>query len=128
MAAVTVLTLKPLAEGVIVSATTVGTAVTIYANTSGEDCTVKNITAYNQHTGAIKFYLLRTPDSAGSVGTPDINDIIWSALIPAKGTLTLGYPDLDIQLNDTNDTVKAYCDTTANKVHVWLTGWVYPTA
>ena len=128
MAAVTGLTLKPLAEGVIVSATTVGTAVTIYANVDEEDCTVKQVTAYNQHTEAIQFYLLRTPDSAASVGTPDVNDVLWSSLIPAKGTFSIGYPDLDIQLNDTNDTVKAYVDTTANKVHVWATGWVYPTA
>jgi len=128
MATVTVATLKPLAEGVIVSATSVGTAVTIYANAAGEDCTVTQITAYNQHTDSIQFYLLRTPDSSASAGTPDVNDVIWSELIPAKGTFSLGYPDLNIQLNDTNDTVKAYCDTTANKIHVWATGWVYPTA
>ena len=126
--AVTVLTLKPLAEGVIVDTTTIGSATTIYANIIGEDCTVKHLTAYNQHSSALQFYLLRTPDNSAAVGTPDINDIIWSALIPAKGTLPLGYPDIDIQMNDTNDTVKAYCDTTANKIHVWLTGWVYPTA
>ena len=126
--AVTKLTLKPLAEGVILSATTVSTAVTVYTNIAGEDCTVKNVTAYNQHTSALDFYLLRTPDSTGTVGTPDINDIIYHKLIPAKGSVLLGYPDIDIQLNDTNDTVKAYCDTTANKVHVWVTGWVYPTA
>ncbi len=128
MAAVTVHTLKPLAEGVIVSATSVGTAVTVYANVAGEDCTVNQLTAYNQHTGALRIYILRTPDNNAAVGTPDINDIIWSALIPAKGSLPIGYPDLNIQLNDTNDTVKAYVDTTANKVHIWLTGWVYPTA
>lgn len=126
--AVTVYTLKPLAEGTIVSATSVGTAVTIYANIINEDCTVKQITAYNQHKSAIQFYLLRTPDNSAAVGTPDINDIIWSESIPAKGTFSIGYPDLDIQLNDTNDTVKAYVDTTANKIHVWATGWVYPTA
>ena len=126
--AVTVLTLKPLAEGVIVSATSVGTAVTIYANVDGEDCSITHIMAYNQHTSALRIYLLRTPDSSESVGTPDINDIFWSELIPAKGTIPIVYPDMVIQLNDTNDTLKAYVDTTANKIHVWATGWVYPTA
>ena len=87
--AVTKYTLKPLAEGVILSATTVGTAVTIYANIAGEDCTVKSISAYNQHTGALDFYLLRTPDNEAVVGTPDINDIIYHKLIPAKGSVLL---------------------------------------
>jgi len=65
MATVTVATLKPLAEGVIVSATSVGTAVTIYANAAGEDCTVTQITAYNQHTDSIQtfkhFFITHSP-------------------------------------------------------------------
>ena len=125
--AVTVLTLKPLAEGTILTGVTVGAANTLYANVTGEDCTVKSIMAYNQHTSAIRVYLLRVPDSTGSVGTPDINDIFYSESISAKGSIMLGYPDIDIQLNDTNDTVMAYVDTTASKIHVWVTGWVYPS-
>ena len=124
--AVTKLTQKALAEGVSVTAITVGAADTIYANVSGEDTTIVNIIAYNKHTSAVDLYLLRTPDNSEAVGTPDADDIFYYKSIPAKGSVMLGPEDIKIQLNDTNDTLKAYASVTA-VVNVWAFGWVQPS-
>jgi len=124
--AVTKLTNKRFAEGVIVSATTVGTSTAMVTNIAGEDATVLSISGYNQHTSAVDLSLCRVPDNAASVGTPDVNDTLYFVTLEAKDSFFLGPEDIRIELLDTNDTITAFASV-ANKVHIWADGCVEPT-
>lgn len=123
--AVTAATQKCLAEGVIVNAATIGAADVMCQNVSGEDMTISNIHGYNQDTSAVEIYIARVPDSAATLGTPDINDIFFYRSVAAKGSFFLGPEDIRMQLNDTNDSIVAYAGT-ADKVHIWIYGVVQP--
>ena len=125
MAAVTTLTQKPHAEGVIITGTTIGAATVFATNIAGEDLTCNNIHGYNQHTSAVDIYIARVPDNAAAVATPDINDIIYHKEMAAKGSFFLGPEDIRIQCNDTNDTLAAYASV-ASKVVINASGHVQP--
>lgn len=125
MAAVTKVTLKPLAEGVIVNAATIGAADIMCQNIAGEDMSISNIHGYNKDSSAVEIYIARVPGGASAVGTPDINDIFFYRSLAAKGSFFLGPEDIRMQLNDVYDTIVAYSDT-ADKIHIWINGVVQP--
>jgi len=123
--AVTVLTQKPLAEGVIITGTDIASGNIFAQVVAGEDMTINNIHGYNQHSSAVEIYIARVPGGASAVGTPDINDIIFYRSLAAKGSFFLGPEDIRIQLNDVYDTMVAYAST-ASKIHIWANGYVQP--
>ena len=120
MAAVATVEKKCLGKALI-TGTATGSATTVYANISGEDCTITCITAYNQHTVAVDLYLCRVFDNAGAVGTDTANDIIFYSSVAAKGSVFLGPEDIKIQMNDTNDTLQAWASV-GSKINIWADG------
>lgn len=111
--------LRELGRVAYVTATAVGTADTLVTNAASLDTVVSHVVLYNSHSAAITVTLCTVPDSAGSVGTGDANDVYWSQSVPAGDTYTV---DIPIYLRDTNDTVQVYVGT-GSKVNAYAFGY-----
>jgi len=105
----------------LITGTATGSATTVATNATGEDMTITDIIAYNQHTSAVDLYLCIVDDNALAVGTDTANDIIYYKSVAAKGSVFLGPEDIKITMNDTNDTLKAWASV-ASKINVWAYG------
>jgi len=105
----------------LITGTATGSATTVATNITGEDMTATCIIAYNQHTSAVDLYLCAVDDVAAAVGTDTANDIFYYKSLGAKGSIFLGPEDIKIQMNDTNDTIKAWASV-ASKINVWVFG------
>jgi hypothetical protein len=95
------------------------TAGAIYTNAASETSFIKSIVIHNTNTTTetVKIYVV--PDSAGSVGTAAVSNLIYNLDIVANDTVHLEFPGPGIVLKGTNDTVQAVT-TTASKVTHWI--------
>lgn len=98
-----------------ITQTAVATADTIVTNTANIDTTVTQVVFHNTHSAAIRAYLCVVLAGA----TPDAYDVIWAPEIAAYDTEVY---DVNIQLNTTNDKIRAYADT-GDKVNVFAYGY-----
>ncbi len=106
-----------------VTATTVGTAQTLYEMVASLDACVTHVIMHNTDTSAIVVTLCTVPDTGGSADTPDINDEYWQQSIPASGTRVA---DIPIYLRDTGDKVVIYA-ASATKINAYVMGFTMPT-
>jgi len=106
-----------------IAATAVGSATTIYANAASSDSIVTQVYLYNQNTSTtVKCWVLYTPDSTGSVGTPAAADVLFTVSIPPAEAVAV---PVNIAMTDTNDTIKAYADS-ASQILAHAHGVAYP--
>ncbi len=114
--------IKELGRLTYITATTVGTAQSIWTNTTGLDSCVSHIIMHNTNTSAIVVTICKVPGAGGVADTADINDEIWQQSIAASDTEVF---DVPLYLTVTGDSVQMYVDV-ASKVNAIALGLTYP--
>lgn len=110
---------KQLGKVAYVTATTVGSAQTLYTlSSSSLDAIGTHIIIHNTHSSDIVVTLCIV--NAGT--TADINDEWWQQTVVAGDTEIV---DIPIALTVTNDTVQIYADT-GSKINAWYYGYTLP--